>query len=202
MIQECVLVGNQLLGCFGPNKARKTPLFLPPVFLKCYSFFFLLPNTRITTLEQSHNNWVAVMLRHSQYAYALVFVLLFFLSYKRLHEGAHLSLKCCCCCSFLLYHCFKGSWSPSTHPTYTNPHLGCTDVKTQTQASFPKDWMWGNPEWFTSEKYCCPFGVLTVWDSWSLEFVLKQFLQLFLRFLFKKSLCFIMWSVIWLQSCF
>lgn len=90
------------------------------MFLKCYSVvLLLLPNTRITILQQSHNNLVAVMLRHSEYAYAFVFFLLFFLIYKHLPEGAHLSLKSLHRCSFLLCCCGKGGQSSgqsSIHP--------------------------------------------------------------------------------------
>lgn len=123
--ESVVLVGN-LLSFVVLNKARLENIsffFSSHVFKMLFIFFLLSPNIRITILQQSHNNSVAVMLHHSEYAYAFIFLLLFFLIYNHLHEGAHLSLKSLHCCLFLLYSCFKGSQSPrrsSIHPPNTN----------------------------------------------------------------------------------
>lgn len=102
------------------------------------------------------------MLCHSEYAYAFMFLLFFFLIYKHLCADTRLSeipplLLVSVVPLFQRQPVFQDETS-STHPTQTNSYLLCTNVKTQTQSGSPKT---GSEEaqsnWYLTNIAACLF---------------------------------------------
>lgn len=89
--------------------------------LPCFKFFYLLPNTIVTLLQQAHNSCVAVMLCHSEYACAFIFLSLFFLIlsiYMQIPICLKSPIVTCFCCTTLSKAVSQDETS-STHPPDT-----------------------------------------------------------------------------------